>query len=62
MPSAKRPLVRTDPGRADSAGNVRIYTDVPANIGKEFKVLAIRRGISYRALMAELIMSAVSGK
>lgn len=57
-----RNKTRADPGPTDSRGNMRIYTDVPAHVGKEFKVLAIRRGISIRALMAKLIMDAVAGR
>lgn len=58
-----RTKTRADPGTVtDSRGNMRIYTDVPAHIGKEFKVLAIRRNTSIRALMAQLIMDAVNGK
>lgn len=45
----------------DSRGNVRVYTDVPRAIAKEFAILAIRRGKSKRALMADLIMRAVAG-
>ena len=45
----------------DSRGNVRVYTDVPRAIAKEFAILAIRRGKSKRALMADLIMRAVTG-
>lgn len=46
----------------DTRGNVRIYTDVPEHVAKEFKILAIRRGVSIRALMSQLIMQAVAGK
>lgn len=45
----------------DTRGNVRVYTDVPVKVAQDFAILAIRRGKSKRALMAELIMSAVIG-
>lgn len=61
MATHKRPTPRADPGQ-DSRGNVRLYADIPEQVAKEFKILAIRRGVTYRALMARLIMDAVAGK
>lgn len=46
----------------DARGMVRIITDVPRKVGEEFAILAIRRGVSKRSLMAKLIMDAVAGK
>lgn len=54
-----KPAGRND---ADARGNVRIYTDVPSHVAKEFAILAVRRDMTKRALMARLIMDAVSGK
>lgn len=58
-PAAK--AVETD-DITDSKGMKRIFTDVRPDIYKEFAILAIRRGTSKRALMAKLIMDAVTGK
>lgn len=46
----------------DARGMTRVITDVPRRVGEEFAILAIRRGMSKRALMAKLIMDAVTGK
>lgn len=46
----------------DARGMTRVITDVPRKVGEEFAILAIRRGMSKRALMAKLIMDAVTGK
>ncbi len=61
-PKTSQPARRTTGPPVDSRGNVRIYTDVPKNIAQEFSILAVRRETSKRALMAELIMDAVTGK
>lgn len=52
----------SDHEEVDARGNVRVYGDVPVHVARELKILAIRRGVSKQALMAELIMNAVSGK
>jgi len=60
---ATRPASKAAPTQpADSKGNTRIFTDVPVHVAQEFAILAIRRGLSKRALMAKLIMDAVTGK
>lgn len=61
----KAKLARVSPIKKppqDSRGNMRLYTDIPVNVAQEFAVLAIRRGLSKRDLMAELIMNAVAGR
>lgn len=64
MATKSKPLGRnsSDHEEVDARGNVRVYGDVPVHVARELKILAIRRGISKQALMAELIMKAVSGK
>ena len=46
----------------DSRGNVRVYADVPKSVAQEFTILAVRRDMSKRDLLAKLIMDAVAGK
>jgi len=60
--ATKKPPPMKKARPTDSRKLVRIYCDVPSHIAEEFAVLAIRRGASKRALMAELIMSELSGK
>lgn len=61
--TARKPREAPDTVREviDARGNVRVYTDIPPRVAKEFAILAIRRGVSKRALMADLIMRAVTG-
>lgn len=47
---------------ADSRGMVRVYVDLPKNVAQELAVLAVRRDVPKKTLVAELIMSAVAGK
>lgn len=56
------PKVQERRGEEDSRGNVRIYTDIPRSVATEFSVMAIRRNMTKRALMARLITDAVGGK
>jgi hypothetical protein len=66
MATARKQSARAEPKDprlpTDSRGNKRVYTDVPAHIAQEFAILAIRRKVSKRALMAQLIMDAVTGR
>lgn len=64
MPTQKRvpPTQVKDPPAAptDTRGNVRVYSDLPRAVANELAILAIRSGVSKRALMTMLIMNAVN--
>lgn len=43
----------------DAAGNVRIYADIPKAVSTELAVLALRRNMAKKDLLAEIITAAV---
>jgi hypothetical protein len=40
----------------------RMYVDIPANVHDELKILAVKRGMSQKALVADLILQACATK
>lgn len=43
----------------DAKGNVRIYADIPKAVSTELAVLALRRNMAKKDLLAEIIAAAV---
>lgn len=52
-PAAKRPT--------DSRGNVRIYADIPAPVARAFSILAARKEMAKKDLLAEIVSDACAG-
>jgi hypothetical protein len=61
---AKQPKAREAPESigADARGKVRVYADIDKAVAVELAVLAIRRGVSKKALLELLILEAVRSK
>lgn len=58
-PPAAKTRGRAPTTVVDSAGKVRIYADIPENVATELGVLALRRRVAKKDLIADILAAAV---
>jgi hypothetical protein len=65
MATAKKPAKADKTAKAapiDSRGLVRVYIDLPRHLSHELGVMAIRRDLSKRAMLAIMVEHAITGR
>lgn len=59
-PKSKPATPPRGPPLTDSRGSVRVYIDLPADVVRQFNILAATRGVPKRTLLADIVRAAVA--